>query len=94
VGERHGVANRGQLGRVEGVRQQAGVHRGVRQTLRRALPTLRPRGIATDGQPYENTYAFFMQMRDGKVIDVTALTDSISLNDLLERVQPASQLDS
>jgi hypothetical protein len=31
------------------------------------------RGIATDGQPYENTYAFFMQMRDGKVIDVTAL---------------------
>jgi ketosteroid isomerase-like protein len=48
------------------------------------------RGIATHGQPYENTYAFFMQMRDGKVIDVTALTDSISLNDLLERVQPAS----
>jgi hypothetical protein len=30
-----------------------------------------------------------MQMRDGKVIDVTALTDSISLNDLLERVTPA-----
>src|SRR5262245_16228163 len=51
------------------------------------------RGIATDGQPYENTYAFFMQMRDGKVIDVTALTDSIPLNDLLERVQPASHLD-
>jgi ketosteroid isomerase-like protein len=52
------------------------------------------RGIATDGEPYENTYAFFMQMRDGKVIDVTALTDSISLNHLLERVQPASQVDS
>jgi hypothetical protein len=33
-----------------------------------------------------------MQMRDGKVIDVTALTDSISLNDLLERVQPALQI--
>jgi uncharacterized protein len=52
------------------------------------------RGIATDGQPYENTYAFFMQMRDGKVIDVTALTDGISLNDLLELVQPASELES
>jgi hypothetical protein len=33
-----------------------------------------------------------MQMREGKVIDVTALTDSISLNNLLERVQP--RLDS
>jgi ketosteroid isomerase-like protein len=30
------------------------------------------RGIAIDGKPYENTYAFFMQMRDGKVVDVTA----------------------
>jgi ketosteroid isomerase-like protein len=35
-----------------------------------------------------------MQMRDGKVIDVTALTDSISLNELLERVQPAAHVDS
>ena len=52
------------------------------------------RGIAIDGKPYENTYAFFMQMRDGKVIDMTALTDSISLNDLMERVRPATQPDS
>jgi len=51
------------------------------------------RGIAVDGKPYENTYAFFMQMRDGKVVDVTALTDSISLNELLERVQPAAHAD-
>jgi hypothetical protein len=27
-----------------------------------------------------------MQMRDGKVVDMTALTDSVSLNELLERV--------
>jgi hypothetical protein len=52
------------------------------------------RGIANDGKPYENTYAFFMQMRDSKVVDVTALTDSISLNELLERVQPAAHVDS
>ena len=52
------------------------------------------RGIAVDGKPYENTYAFFMQMRDGKVVDVTALTDSISLNELLERVQPVAHVDS
>jgi predicted secreted protein len=37
---------------------------------------------------------FFMQMRDGKVVDVTTLTDSISLNELLERVQPAARVDS
>ena len=52
------------------------------------------RGIAIDGKPYENTYAFFMRMRDGKVVDVTALTDSISLNELFERVQPAAHGDS
>ncbi|HEX4281153.1 MAG TPA: nuclear transport factor 2 family protein [Solirubrobacteraceae bacterium] len=28
------------------------------------------RGIAIDGKPYENTYAFFMQRRDGKVVDI------------------------
>jgi hypothetical protein len=35
-----------------------------------------------------------MQMRDGKVVDMTALTDSISLNELLERVQPAAPVIS
>ena len=52
------------------------------------------RGIAIDGKRYENTYAFFMQMRDGKVAEVTALTDSILLNELLERVQPAANVDA
>jgi ketosteroid isomerase-like protein len=33
-------------------------------------------------------------VRDGKIGDVTALTDSISLNELLERVQPAAHVDS
>lgn len=46
------------------------------------------RGIANDGQPYENSYAWFMKMRDGKVIDGTAFYDSISFNDLWTRVQP------
>lgn len=40
------------------------------------------RGIATDGLPYENSYAWFMQVVDGKVIDGTAFYDSISFNDL------------
>jgi uncharacterized protein len=44
------------------------------------------RGTANDGQPYENSYAWFMKMRDGKVIDGTAFYDSISFNDLWDRV--------
>ena len=47
------------------------------------------RGVATDGLPYQNTYAWFMKMSDGKVIDATAFYDSISFNDLWTRVQPA-----
>ena len=48
------------------------------------------RGGANDGQPYEYSYAWFMTMRDGKVIDGTAFYDSISFNDLWTRVQPGS----
>jgi uncharacterized protein len=48
------------------------------------------RGIANDGQPYENSYAWFMKLRDGKVVDGTAFFDSISFNDLWTRVAPES----
>lgn len=46
------------------------------------------RGVANDGEPYENSYAWFMTIRDGKVVDGTAFYDSISFNDLWTRVQP------
>ena len=46
------------------------------------------RGIANDGQPYVNSYAWFLTMRDGRVVDGTAFYDSISFNDLWTRVQP------
>jgi ketosteroid isomerase-like protein len=46
------------------------------------------RGIANDGQPYENSYAWFMRLCDGKVVDGTAFYDSISFNDLWTRVEP------
>ena len=46
------------------------------------------RGIASDGQPYENSYAWIMKLDGGKVIDGTAFYDSISFNDLWVRVQP------
>ena len=45
-------------------------------------------GIATDGQPYQNSYAWIMKLADGMVIDGTAFFDSISFNDLWVRVQP------
>lgn len=47
------------------------------------------RGIANDGQPYENSYAWIMTLDNGKVVDGTAFFDSISFNDLWARVQPA-----
>jgi ketosteroid isomerase-like protein len=43
-------------------------------------------GVANDGQAYDNSYAWFMRMRDGKVIDGTAFYDSISFNELWTRV--------
>jgi len=46
------------------------------------------RGIANDGVPYENSYAWIMRLREGKVVDGTAFYDSISFNDLWARVQP------
>jgi ketosteroid isomerase-like protein len=44
------------------------------------------RGVANDGEPYENSYAWVMRLRDGKVVDGTAFYDSISFNALWARV--------
>ncbi len=47
------------------------------------------RGVANDGVPYENSYAWFMRFEDGKVVDGTAFFDGIALNELWGRVDPA-----
>jgi uncharacterized protein len=47
------------------------------------------RGIANDGRAYENSYAWFLTLRDGLVVNGTAFYDSISFNDLWTRVQPS-----
>jgi ketosteroid isomerase-like protein len=47
------------------------------------------RGVAIDGQPYENSYAWFMTLRGGKVIEGTAFYDSIAFNELWTRVAPS-----
>jgi ketosteroid isomerase-like protein len=44
------------------------------------------RGVANDGRPYANSYAWIMRMRDGKVVDGTAFYDTLSFNDLWTRV--------
>ena len=44
--------------------------------------------IARDGKSYENTYSWYLKMRDGKIISATALYDSIAFNDLWKRVRP------
>jgi ketosteroid isomerase-like protein len=46
------------------------------------------RGIANDGQPYENSYAWIMKLAGGKVVEGTAFYDSISFDDLWARVRP------
>ena len=43
---------------------------------------------AADGKPYRNSYAWFMQMRDGQIVDVTAFFDYLEFNDFWQRVQP------
>ena len=43
-------------------------------------------GVANDGRPYENNYAWVMRLAGGLVVDGTAFFDSISFNDLWTRV--------
>lgn len=45
-------------------------------------------GTALDGKPYRNTYAWFMQMRDGKIVRVTAFFDTIEFTDFWKRIVP------
>ncbi|MEO3748593.1 nuclear transport factor 2 family protein [Plantactinospora sp. B5E13] len=46
-------------------------------------------GITGAGTTYRNTYAWFMTLENGKVIDGTAFYDSIAFNELWETVSPA-----
>lgn len=44
------------------------------------------RGTARDGRPYENTYAWFLTLRDDKIVRAFAFFDSVAFNDLWTRV--------
>ncbi|AGH47926.1 hypothetical protein G432_00990 [Sphingomonas sp. MM-1] len=49
------------------------------------------KGTARDGKPYANSYAWFLQMKDGRIIRAHAFFDSIAFNEFWQRVQPAGQ---
>ncbi|WP_140721240.1 MULTISPECIES: nuclear transport factor 2 family protein [Gammaproteobacteria] len=45
-------------------------------------------GMARDGLPYVNTYAWLWRMRDGKIVEARAYYDSIAFDELWQRVRP------
>jgi uncharacterized protein len=45
-------------------------------------------GTARDGVTYRNTYMWLLDMRDGRIVAVKALLDTVAFNDLWTRVTP------
>ena len=48
-------------------------------------------GTAQDGRIYANSYAWFLDMRDGLIVRARAFFDSIAFDDLWARVEPGPQ---
>jgi len=46
-------------------------------------------GTAKDGRPYRNTYAWFLEMKEQKIVKVRAFLDTRDLDELWTRVSPA-----
>ncbi len=44
---------------------------------------------ARDGKPYRNTYTWYLRMQGAAIIEAIAFFDSIALNELWTRVEPA-----
>jgi ketosteroid isomerase-like protein len=51
-------------------------------------------GTALDGQPYQNTYTWYMRMRDGMIFEAVAFFDTIEFTDFWTRVKPAQAASS
>jgi uncharacterized protein len=43
-------------------------------------------GVARDGRPYENTYAWSLELQNGQIVRAHAFFDSIAFDDLWRRV--------
>ena len=48
-------------------------------------------GTANDGRPYRNTYAWFLEMHDGRIVRAHAFFDSIAFDDLWHRAKPTAE---
>jgi ketosteroid isomerase-like protein len=48
-------------------------------------------GVARDGKPYVNSYAWILRMQGGKIVEAHAFFDAIAFDDLWTRVTPASR---
>ncbi|MFC3077665.1 nuclear transport factor 2 family protein [Phenylobacterium terrae] len=73
----------------------ARMSQGLRPTIRqlttdgdRVIIFFDASGVAKDGVPYANTYAWFWEMRDGRVARAYAFYDSLAFNELWRRVTP------
>ena len=44
--------------------------------------------MARDGRSYENTYSWYLKMRDGKIVNAVAVYDSVAFDDLWKRIRP------
>lgn len=73
----------------------ARMSRGLRPAIRQIIAAgdrvvifFDAEGVAKDGTPYANTYAWFWEMRDGRVSRAFAFYDSIAFNELWRRVTP------
>jgi len=45
--------------------------------------------IARDGKPYKNTYSWYLQMKDGQIVNAVAFFDTIAFTEFWTRVSPA-----
>ncbi|SHM00329.1 nuclear transport factor 2 family protein [Phytopseudomonas punonensis] len=48
-------------------------------------------GVARDGQPYSNSYAWIFRMREDKAYEVTAYLDLTPYDDVLQRIPAPAQ---
>ncbi len=48
-------------------------------------------GMARDGQPYANRYAWIFRMQDGKAVEVNAFLDLAPYDDVLRRIPAPTQ---
>jgi uncharacterized protein len=46
-------------------------------------------GTSRDDKTYANTYAWFLELRNGKIVKASAFFDSVVFNDFWQRVTPA-----